>query len=165
MELLKLLDTNQLIAQIISFIILFLILRGLVWKRFLKVLDDRRERITSELKEIENSKAEAAKLKLYYEKSLDNIDQTAKTKIEEAVSEGRRLAEEIRENANTESLQIIEKTDEAIKAELSRAREEFRDDIVDIALTAAGKVVEERLTEAQDKKIVEDFLNKLDKIS
>jgi F-type H+-transporting ATPase subunit b len=80
------------------------------------------------------------------------------------VSEGKRIAEEIRKNANTEAVQIIEKTNEAIKEELSRAREEFRDEIVDIALSAAGKVIEEKLTEDEDRKIVEDFLDKVDKM-
>ena len=125
MELLKLLDGSQIVAQIISFLILFFILRTLVWKRFLKVLDDRHERLASEFKAIEDSKAEVASLKSDYEAHLDNIDQIAKAKLEEAVSEGKRIAEEIRQNANAEALQIIEKTDEAIKQELSRAREEF----------------------------------------
>ncbi len=164
MELLKLLDANQLVAQIISFLILFFILRALVWKRFLQLLDTRKERISSEFKNIEESKAEAAKLRSDYESRMENIDQIARTKIEEAVSEGKRIAEEIRENANAEALQIIKKTDEALKAEMARAREEYRDEIVDIALLAAEKVVEEKLTEEEDRKIAEDFLNKLDRI-
>ncbi|MDP3790549.1 MAG: F0F1 ATP synthase subunit B [Candidatus Omnitrophota bacterium] len=163
MELLKLLDTSQIIAQAISFLILFFILRVIVWKRFLKVLDDRKEKISSEFKSIEDSKDEVEQLKSDYKARIDNIDEIAKVRLEEAVSEGRRIAEEIRENANAEALQIIEKTDEAIKSELSRAREEFRDDIVDIAITAAGKVIEEKLTESEDKKIVEDFLKRLDR--
>lgn len=164
MELLKLLDASQIVAQMVSFLILFFLLRLLVWKRFLKVLDDRKERLAAEFKGIENSKAEVARLKSDYEAHLDNIDQIAKARLEDAVSEGKRIAEEIRENANMEALQIIKKTDEALKAELSRAREEFREEIVDIALNAAGKVIEERLTEAEDKKIVEDFLDRVDKI-
>lgn len=163
MELLKLLDSSQIIAQAISFLILFVILRFLVWKKFLKVLDDRRERIASEFKGIEDSKAEVAKLKSYYETHLDKIDQIAKSKLEEVVSEGKRIAEEIRENANSEALKIVEKADEAIKGELSRAKEDLRDEIIDIAITAAGKVIEEKLTEKEDKRIVEDFLNNLDK--
>ena len=139
-------------------------MRALVWKRFLKILDDRKDRLASEFKTIEDSKAEVARLKSDYETNLENIDRIAKARIEEAVSEGNRIAEEIRENANTEALQIIERTDEAIKAEVSRAKEDLRDEIVDIALSAAGKVIEEKLTEAQDKKIVEDFLNRVDKM-
>jgi len=164
MELLKLLDSSQIVAQIVSFLILFFILRGLVWKRFLKVLDDRSQRIASEYKGIVAAKEENAQLKADYEARLSNIDQLAKAKIEEAVSEGKRIAEEIRANANSEALQIILKSDEAIKAELSRAREEYRDEIVDIAISAAGKVIEEKLTEDQDKKIAQDFINRLDKM-
>lgn len=164
MELLKLLNTSQIVAQAISFLILFFVLRLLVWKRFLNLLDGRKERLAAEFKRIEDSEAEVARLKADYEERLENIEQIAKNRLEEAVSEGKRIAEEIRENANKEALQIIEKTDEAIKAELSRAREEYRDEIVDIAISAAGKVIEEKLTEAEDKKIVEDFLAKLDKI-
>ena len=164
MGLLKLLDSSQIVAQIINFIILFLILRFLVWKRFLKVLDGRKERIASDIKSIEDAKADAARMISDYESRLEKIDQTAKAKLEEAISEGKRIAEEIRDNANQEALQIIEKTEEAIKSELIRAREEFRDEIVDIAITAAGKVVEEKLTESEDKKIVENFLDNLDKM-
>ena len=54
MELLKLLDTSQIVAQVISFLILFFILRILVWKRFLKALDDRRDHIAAEFKAIED---------------------------------------------------------------------------------------------------------------
>ena len=163
MELLKLLDSSQIIAQVVSFLILFFILRALVWKKFLKLLDDRKGRVATELKNIEDSKAEVAKLKTYYEAHLDKIDQISKSRLEEAVSEGKRIAEEIRANANAEALKTIEKTNEAIRGELARAREDLRDDIVDIAIEAAGKVVEEKLTEKEDKKIVEDFLNRLGK--
>lgn len=164
MELLKLLDSGQIIAQTINFIVLFVILRFLVWKPFLKILDARKERLVSELKQLEDSRADVAKLRSYYEAQLDNIDQTAKERIEGAVAEGKRIAEEIKQNANAEALQILEKTEQAIKSDLSRAKEEFRSEIVDIAIAVAGKVVEEKLTEAEDKKIAEDFLNRIEKI-
>ena len=91
MELLKLLDGSQIVAQIISFLVLFFILRSLVWKRFLKVLDDRKERLATEFKGIEDAKSEAAKLKAYYEEHLDHIDQLAKAKLEEANSKLQQL--------------------------------------------------------------------------
>ena len=163
MELLKLLNSSEIVAQVIAFLVLLFLMKRFAWKPILKVLDDRRSRIASEFKGIEDARAEVERLKAHYESHLDNIGQITKFRLEEAVSEGKRIAEEIRANANAESLQIIKKADEAIRAELSRAREEFRDEVVDIALSAAGKVIEEKLTEVEDKKIVEDFLNRLDK--
>lgn len=165
MELLKLLDTSQMAAQVVNFLVLFLLMRLLVWKRFLKLLDDRKERLASERKWIEDSRDEVARLKADYEAHLDNIDQLSKARLEEAVSEGKRIAEQIRDNANIEAVKIAEKAEEAIKSELSRAREEFRGEVVDMAISAAEKVVEEKLTEGEDRKIVEDFLKRMDKIT
>ena len=39
-----------------------------------------------------------------------------------------------------------------------------RETIVDLTIEAAGKVIEERLTSAEDKRLVEDFLKRLDKV-
>ena len=164
MELLKLLNTSQIVAQIISFLILFFMLRILVWKRFLKALDDRRAHIAAELKAIEDNKAVSENIKREYNSQLDAIDHVARAKIEEAVSEGKRIAEQIRVNANKEALEILAKADEDIEAQLSRSREELRSEIVDLAISAAGKVVEEKLTPDGDRLIVEDFLNKMDKM-
>ena len=41
-ELLKLLSGSEIVAQIISFLLLFFLLRAFAWKRFLAVLDARR---------------------------------------------------------------------------------------------------------------------------
>ena len=164
MELLKLLDTSQIVAQMISFAILFFVLRILVWKRFLKALDDRRDRIAAELKAAEDEKAACGRLKNEYDSRMETIDRAARFKIEEAVSEGKRIAEQIRANANKEALEIMAKADEDIESQLSRAREELKEEIVDLAILAANRVVEEKLTPDGDRKIVEDFLNRIEKI-
>jgi F0F1-type ATP synthase membrane subunit b/b' len=56
MELLKLLSGSEIVAQIISFLVLLFILRIFLWDKVLKVLDNRRERIASEFKQIEDTK-------------------------------------------------------------------------------------------------------------
>ena len=63
MELLKLLSTNEIIAQIASFLLLFIILKAFAWKRVLRILDQRAERIAAEFKSIEDSKEGVAALK------------------------------------------------------------------------------------------------------
>jgi F-type H+-transporting ATPase subunit b len=70
MELLKLLSAPELIAQIISFLILFFILRAFAWKKFLNILDQRKERIAAEFNKIESAKAQLEKLKQEYEGKL-----------------------------------------------------------------------------------------------
>ena len=55
MGLLKLLNANEIAAQIITFLILLFLMKRFAWKPFFKVLDDRRERIASEFKKIDEA--------------------------------------------------------------------------------------------------------------
>ena len=164
MELLKLLSTNEIVAQTASFLILLFLLMRFAWKPFLKILDERKERIASEFKSIEDTKAEIARIKGEYEKHIDMIDDTAQRRIQEAVAAGKRMAEAMKESAKEEAQKMIDGANEAIKAETAKAREELKEAIVDLAIGAAEKVIQEKLTTDQDKKLVEDFLRGMDKI-
>ena len=158
MELLKLLSANEIIAQIACFLILLAILRVFLWKRFLKVLDDRRERISSEIRSIETAKSEMEKLRAAYEGKVGIIEEEARARIQEAVSEGRRIAEEIKTRAEAQGEKILDNAKENIKIELSKAREGLKDEIVDLVIGVAEKVLEEKLSGEEEKRLVEDFL-------
>jgi F-type H+-transporting ATPase subunit b len=164
MGLLQLLNPGEILAQIITFILLLLLLRTFVWKRFLKLLDERKQTIASEFRKIEETKDELAAFKADYDDRMKNIEDTAKAKIQEAVSEGKRLSEAILEDAKEQAAKMIENANDTIAVELSKAKKELKDTIVDLSISAAKKVVEAKITEKDDRKLVEDFLRGVDKI-
>jgi len=164
MGLLQLLNPGEILAQIITFILLLYLLRTFVWKRFLKLLDERKQTIASEFRKIEETKDELARFKADYDDRMKNIENAAKLKIQEAVSEGKRLSEAILEDAKEQAAKTIENAEETIAVELSKAKKELKDTIVDISISAAKKVVETKITEKDDRKLVEDFLRGVDKI-
>lgn len=164
MELLKFLSTSEIAAQMISFFILLFLLRIFVWKRLVKLLDDRKERIASEFRNIENSKIEIEKLKSDYENSLSSIDKESRKKIQEAIIEGKKLAEEIKKSAYHDAQRIIERAREDVKYEFSKAKEEIKDKIIELSISAAETVIQDKLTEEEDRKIVKDFIDKIDTI-
>jgi len=157
-ELLKLLSANEIVAQALAFLLLLGILRAVFWKRFLKVLDDRRERIASEFKMIESARQETERIRQDYEKKLGDIDETARNRMQEAINEGRRIADEIRDNASKEGDKLVENARITIKADLAKAKEEIKNEMVDLVIDVAGKVVQEKLSEEEDKKLVEYFI-------
>ena len=161
MELLKLLSANEIVAQVICFLLLLTLLRFFVWKRFLKVLDDRRDRIASEFKAIENAKAAVEKLKSAYDEKIAQIGEEARAKIQAAIIDGKRAGQEIRQKAQEDAEIIFDKARENIKVEISKAEEKLKNKIVSLAIEAAEKVIEEKLTEEEDRKLVEGFINKL----
>lgn len=164
MELLKLLSASEIFAQVISFLLLLFLLRVFFWKKMLGLLDARKERIAAGIKKIEDSQREVAKLKSDYETKLDEIEITAKARIQEALEQGRKITEEVRKKAHEEAQDIIENSRANIKFELGKAKEELKEQIIDLTIKATESIIQEKLTEEDDKKLVGDFLDRIDEI-
>jgi len=164
MGILELISTNEVLAQVISFLILFFLLRAFAWKKILKLLDDRKDKIMLEFKRIEEEKRQISDIKADYEAKLSSIDEITNKKIQDALAEGRKITDEIRKDAQLQAQLVINDARENIKYELSRAKEELKEKIVDLTIRAAENVIQEKLTEEGDKKIVEQFLDQIDGI-
>lgn len=163
MELVKLLNLNEIIAQIISFLLLLFLLRIFAWKKILNLLDSRKERIASEFKRIEDTKADLEKTRLEYEARLAKIEVKASQMIQEAIAQGREITDEIRKNAHSEAQDIIDNARQNVKFELTKAKEELRDSIVDLTIKATENIIQEKFTEGDDKKVISSFLDDIDK--
>ena len=164
MELLKLLNLNEIAAQLVCFIMVFFLLRRFAWKRILKALDDRKARIASEFEKIEELRRQTEIVKARYQEQLDRIDEAARTKIKEAVAEGARVAEEIRRKAQEDAAQAALNAKEQIRFEMVKAREDLRTSIVELAIGAAEKIVMEKISAEKERQLVDDFLKEAEKI-
>jgi F-type H+-transporting ATPase subunit b len=162
MELFKLLNANEIIVQMINFFLVFFLLRTFLWKKVLKILDDRKERIASEFKNIETVKHQVAELKASYEAKMLAAEADGRLKIQQAIEKARNESEKIRAQAQREAQGIIENAKISMRHELHGVRQELRKELVDLTMLAAENLIEEKLTEDQDKKLVEDFLKKMD---
>ncbi|MCX5669562.1 MAG: F0F1 ATP synthase subunit B [Candidatus Omnitrophica bacterium] len=164
MELLKMLSASEILAQVLSFFLLLFLLRIFAWKKILGLLDQRKEKISSELGEIENTKFEISRLKSDYELKISNIASEAQAKINQAVEQAKIVTVQMRKKAHEEAQDIITDARAQVKYEVSKAQEQLKERIVDIALSAAKNVIQEKLTGDGDRKIVEDFINQIEKV-
>ena len=164
MELLKLIGTNEIVAQIISFLLLLTLLRIFAWKKLLKLLDDRRARIASEFKRIEDAQAAVERMKSDYDKKLADIEAESRAKIQEAIAEGKKDSQEIRENARQEARTILDKAQENIENEVAKAKHELKQKIIELTLGTTEKLLKEKLTDDRDRKLASDFLDELEKV-
>jgi F-type H+-transporting ATPase subunit b len=162
-ELLKMLSASEILAQILSFFLLLFLLRLFAWKKILALLDQRKEKISSQLGEIENTKLEIAKLKSDYESMISNITVLAQAKITEAVEQAKVVSAQMRKKAHEEAQDIITDARQQVKYEVTKVQEQLKEKIVDIALGAARTVIQEKLTGDGDRKIVEDFIQEVQK--
>ena len=70
----------------------------------------------------------------------------------------------MKKKAHQDAQGIIEDARENVKYEITKAAEELKNRIVDLTISAAERVIQEKLTEEQDKILVRDFLEKVDEI-
>jgi F-type H+-transporting ATPase subunit b len=164
MELLKLLSANEIVAQVLGFLLLLFLLRIFAWKRILGILDERKERISSEFKRIEDAKLEIEKLKSEYASKMGAFEEVAGLKIKEAIEEAKKITEDSRKKANEEAQGIINHAKEDIKYELAKSKEELKVQIIDLTVKATENLIREKMTGENDERLVKGFLDELDKI-
>ena len=157
------LNLGLIVTQILGFIIALWILKLFAWGPLLKMLDDRKKKIVGDIEEGERIKADAGRLLDDYHTKLRNIDAEARTKIQEAVSEGNRISAEMREEAREEARRILERSREELSRDIAKARVELRDAVVGMAVRAAEKIITTRLNEAEQCRLLDDFLREVDR--
>jgi F-type H+-transporting ATPase subunit b len=155
-------DWSQLVTNILGFLLLFWGLKRFAWGPILGMLDERRESIAGSFRQIEEGKQENQGLRDELEQQLRDIDATGRKKIEEATTEGARVAGEIKDEARADARKLVDKAQLDILHERAKARIELRDDIVAMAVTGAEKILHERLDREAQEKLVNRFIDELE---
>lgn len=151
----------QFVVNILAFLLLLAILRRFAWGRLLKLIDERREKIAAEFAAIDRAKEEMARLKSEYQERIAKIEEEARGKVQQAILDGRRIASEIEEDARVHARATLEKTKEAIAQEVAKARVELKEQVVDLAIQATHKVLQQHLDEETDRRMIEAFIQEI----
>ena len=151
-------------VQLLAFIIVFWVLKSLAWKPILAMLDQRRERIRAGLESIEQSKKDVETLKAKYEEARAKIEEEAREKIQQAVSEGKRVSREIQDGARNEARTLLDKAKEDLTLEVAKAKVALRNEIADLALASTERLVSEKMDEKKDKALVLEFIEKMERL-
>jgi len=150
---------NFLLSQVVNFLILFVALYFLLWKRVLNFLDVRKQRIQEGLEKAEQADKELARA------------QTAFAgKVAEAEVEANRIKAEAREAAAQESARILDearvqveraRAEVLAQVELERQRmlKDLRGQVAALAAAAANKIVGEALDEERQRRLVQEFFS------
>ncbi len=147
-----------LVVFIINFIILFILLRLFLYKPVLKMLDERAKRIKEGMELAEASKKEYEQAKSEVQKQMEKGRQEAQALIAQALQTGERLKEESREEALKQAQGIIDRTRAELESERQKMMDSLRKEFVDIAISAAEKVIRETLDKERHRKLIEETL-------
>lgn len=145
----------------VNLFILFFALSYLLFNPVKKVMNDRRERIASDISTAKKEKEDAIALKQDYEAKLVNINQEAEEILSAARKKALKQEEEILARAKAEANLVMARANTEIELEKKKAVDDMKQEMITIASLMAGKVVSASMnTEIQDT-LVDEALSEI----
>ena len=150
------------IWTIVCFAITFFVLRKYAFGPIQEMIDARRQRVEQAIAEADHARNEARQL-LEQHKQL--IGQ-AKSEAEEILSEARRIAdsqrERVRQETEEDRQRRMDETRRQIDQATHQALGQIRDEIGRLSLLAAEKVTKKSLTDADQRRLIDEALAEID---
>ncbi|SVB93017.1 uncharacterized protein METZ01_LOCUS245871 [marine metagenome] len=157
------LDPGLFVWTIITFMVLFFVLAKFAWKPLMKMLQEREEMIRDSLDDAEKAKTELEHLN----EESEAIMTKARAEAQTILANGKAAAEKVKEDtiskAKEQAIKILEKTEKQIQIEKDKAIADIKQEVVNLSLSVAKKLINKNLNDADNKSLIEETLKKVNK--
>ena len=154
-------EPATLIVTIINLFIQLYVVKKFFLSKVLDILDKRREAADQEIVQAQAAKEEALAIKETYEENMKQAKAEANEILLNAQKTATARSEEIIGQAKVQAAQIKEKASADIELEKKNALNGAKDEISDIAMAIAEKVVERQLNAEDQETLVSRFIDDL----
>ncbi len=152
-------NVSTLLAQIVTFGVLFILLKMFAFKPILKMLDERSNRIKESMEQAD-----------YIKEQVANTEEESKARIEAAAKEGQELIaravragdevkQQAQEDARAGAESILTKARTEIQRERDEAISELRKEVADLTITVAEKVIGQTLDKETHRQLIENTID------
>jgi len=148
-------------AQIIGFLLLWWLMSRFLFGPVMGLLRGREQDIRTTYDAADAERAKAEQFRADYEKRLAEIEAEARARIQAAVKEAESAKDQIMSDARNRSEDILRRGQEQLDREREKTLAQLREEVVDISLGAAAKVIGESLDDQKHRALVSDFVNKI----
>ncbi|MBV6479477.1 MAG: ATP synthase subunit b [Ignavibacteria bacterium] len=156
-------NPGLIIWQLVIFVILLFILKKIAWKPLLTSLHSREQHISDSIEKAEKLHEDAKSLVEQHKQNLAEANSQSMKIINDSKEMANKLKDEIVSKAQEDSRKLIEQAKAEIKHEKETAMADLRNEVSDLAIKAAEKILQDNLDEAKQKKIVNDFISQIPK--
>ena len=150
-----------LIATLLNLFIQVMVIKKFLFKPIREILAKRKALADAEIADATKAKEEAESLKSEYEASMKEARDKANDILATAQKSAAQQSEEIIKEANAQAVSIKSKAERDIEQERRKAVNEIKDEIGDMAMEIAGKVIERELNASDHEKLIDEFINKV----
>lgn len=148
----------QLAVQLVAFIVFIFLLWKFAVGPIVNVLDQRQQKIKESFEAAERVQAELKETQARNEDALQQARKEAQEIIATARTNGEQLLTAAREEANAQGEAYLKKAQDTLRQETDQARQLLRQEVADIAIMAAGRIVRKELDAKAQAALIEETL-------
>lgn len=146
---------------LLNFLAILIVGTKFLWNPVMKIIKDRQQEIDELYADANTAKSSAEAMEAEYQQKLAEANATGDRIVKEAMARGQAREEEIVRKANADAAAIRDKASADIALEKKKALNDAKDEISEMAMAIAGKVVGRELTAADQSALVDAFIDEL----
>ena len=154
-------DVWTAITQLCATAILFFLMYKLAWKPVKKILDESSKFEQQKLSEAAALKEENEKTAKEAKNIISDANRDAEMIVKEAREEGQNLKNELIEEGKRQSAQLLENAKHDMEMQKAKMMEEMRSEIVDTAIAAAEKVLQNNVDPDAERQSINSFVKEV----
>lgn len=155
----------DLAINLANIVIMFLIVRFLVYKPVRKFMNARAQKAENEKKETDAKLEEARQLKEEYTQKLQQTEEAAKKLIADANAEAENSAAVILNKARSDAGAIIEEAKREAQHTAEEISKQMRGQVVELAIDIAQRLIERNVNDADNMRYAQELFSQLDQES
>ena len=149
---------SDVIYTLINIVILVVLLRIFLWKPVLGMLEKRRQTIQDDLDQAAQANREAQAVKAEYESALTGARQESAALVEQARAQAAEKAQAMLAQAHADANAIRAQAQADAQAQKDQALSEARNELADLAVLAAAKLLGGTVDEITDRRLLDQWL-------
>lgn len=144
-----------------SFLLLIFLVKKYAWGNITSVLDERAEKISSDIDGAEEARKKAEELASKREAELAGSRTEAKTIIENAKETAEKSKADILAEAKLEAGRLKEKANQEIAQNKAEALQSVKGDVADLTISLAEKIISQNLDSQAHKALIDQYIDQL----
>lgn len=155
-------DINvTLFGEMITFAILVWVMMKYVWPPFMKMLEERQQKIADGLEAAERGQNDLKIAQESVKKQLRDAKQESSSILDNANKKAVEIIEEGKEEAGVERDKILTKAAQNIVVETNKAKESLQKQTAELVVAATEKILQEKVDGETQKKLVDTLIAKI----
>ena len=144
-----------------SFLLLIFLVKKYAWGNISSILDERAEKIFSDIDGAEEARKKAEELASKREAELAGSRTEAKTIIENAKGTAEKSRADILAEAKLEAGRLKEKANQEIAQNKAEALQSVKGDVADLTISLAEKILSKNLDSQAHKELIDQYIDQL----